>query len=455
LLKYELSNNQGVIKIQRNFAVIGKKGSIIQTLSIISKLLLSALLAGSFSTVAGAVTDSDGDGISDSVELTHGLNPDRRYDVWRDLDRDHLPLIVELQEGLDTTVADNDVFNNKRLLIIQAVADMQSRFASKAQIKRLLKANITPVELYQTLLDGHVLARMSFIGRVYQGLLLRKPDLDGARYYHHQLSSGMSQETMIGQFVHSDEFAGLYGELSNRDFVDQIYLNLYECSPPSQESALIAQRLNENSLTRTKVMSTLLMDGTMFAELNLYANFVDVLTLLLTDQLPTADEQHGYLQSMKVLSLQKQNITRGVLTPLLMSDEFRQSRMADISAAKADTDGDGLTDGEEFVYGFDVNVKDNDVLGNDRLFVRQMLLDIGAEKATIEALNAGLVAMKQAGGRVDWVKLLLAKNPEATAKLFNALYKRKASKAELAQQGDIGQLVEKVLESSEYQQRFY
>ncbi|NQZ10259.1 MAG: DUF4214 domain-containing protein, partial [Algicola sp.] len=128
------------------------------------------------------------------------MDPDKRYDVWRDLDRDHLPLIVELQEGLDTTVADNDVFNNKRLLIIGAVADIQSRFASKAQIKRLLKADFTPVELYQVLLDSHFLARMGFIGRVYQGLLLRKPDLDGARYYHHQLGNGMSKKAMIGQF---------------------------------------------------------------------------------------------------------------------------------------------------------------------------------------------------------------------------------------------------------------
>jgi hypothetical protein len=70
-------------------------------------------------------------------------------------------------------------------------------------------------------------------------------------------------------------------------------------------------------------------------------------------------------------------------------------------------------------------------------------------------LNAGFVAMNQAGGRVDWVKQLLAKKHEPAAKLFNALYKRKASKAELAQQGDIGQLVEKVLSSSEYQSRFY
>lgn len=413
------------------------------------------MLAGSFSTFAEPVKDSDGDGISDSVELTHGLNPDRRYDVWRDLDHDHLPLIVELQEGLDSTVADNNVFNNKRLLIIGAIADIQSRFASQSEIKHLLKANITPVELYQALLDGNVLARMGFIGRVYQGLLLRKPDLDGARYYHHQLSNGMSQEAMIGQFVHSDEFEGLYGELSNRDFVDHMYLNLYDRSPPSDESELITQRLDENSLTHAKVMKTLLMDGSLFAEQNRYANVVDVLTLLLTDQLPSADEQRAYIQSMKVLSEQKLVSTKGVLTALLMSDEFRQSRMANISAAKADTDNDGLTDGEEFVYGFDVNVKDNDVLGNDQLFVRQMLLDIKGEKASNEALNAGLVAMKQAGGRVDWVKQLLAKNPEPVSQLFNAMYKRKASKAELSQRGDIGKLIEKVLGSSEYSQRFY
>ena len=382
------------------------------------------------------------------------MDPDKRYDVWRDLDRDHLPLIVELQEGLDTTVADNDVFNNKRLLIIGAVADIQSRFASKAQIKRLLKADFTPVELYQVLLDSHFLARMGFIGRVYQGLLLRKPDLDGARYYHHQLGNGMSKKAMIGQFVHSDEFEGLYGELSNRDFVDHMYLNLYDRSPPNHESELLTQHLDENILTRAKVMETLLMDGSLFAEQNLYANCVDVLTLLLTDQLPSADEQRFYVLSLKKHGNSKDAL-KPLLTALLLSDEFRQSRMANISATKADTDGDGLFDGEEFVYGFDVNVKDNDVLGNDLLFVRQMLLDINGKPVSNETLTAGIMAMNQAGSRVDWLKLLLAKNPDPASKLFEALYKRKASRAELGHHRDIGKLIDKVLNSLEYQSRFY
>ena len=439
------------------------------------------MLAGSFSTFAGSAKDSDGDGISDIVELTHGLNPDRRYDVWRDLDHDHLPLIVELQEGLDTTVGDNDVFNNKRLLIIGAIADIQSRFASKNQIQYLLKADFTPVELYQDLLDNHYLARMGFIGRVYQGLLLRKPDLDGARYYHHQLGNGMSKEAMIGQFVHSNEFEGLYGELSNRDFVDHMYLNIYDRSAPNELSEVWIQNLDNNVLTRARAVQSILRYSVRLIEQNQYANWLDVLALLITNRLPSDEVQQAYRQfiqarSIKVQAVKAQsndnileqllqqvhadriqgrNNTVGVLTALLMSDEFRQSRMANISAATADTDNDGLFDGEEFVYGFDVNVKDNDVLGNDRLFVRQMLLDINGKFVSNETLTAGLMAMKQAGSRVDWIKLLLAKNSDPAAKLFNALYKRKGSKAELGHSQDIGKLIDKVLSSSEYQSRFY
>jgi predicted RNA-binding protein YlxR (DUF448 family) len=178
------------------------------------------------------------------------------------------------------------------------------------------------------------------------------------------------------------------------------------------------------------------------------------LSLLLSGQLPTLQQNTLYQGWLK-----SEGHAKSILNDLLSGDAYRHSRMTDISSAMDDTDEDGRPDGAEFASGTAVNVKDNDVLGSDWQFVSQMLLDIVATKQSNQQIDTQLVAMKQAKSRAAWVSQLLEQQGQLTAEqLFNKLYRRNASEQELEQlmqHHDLTRVIDGMINSSEYQGRFY
>ena len=66
------------------------------------------------------------------------------------------------------------------------------------------------------------------IARLYQAYFLRTPDAGGLEYWS---SQNMTLDSISEAFAASDEFATLYGTLSNQAFVEQIYANVMGREP--------------------------------------------------------------------------------------------------------------------------------------------------------------------------------------------------------------------------------
>jgi methionine-rich copper-binding protein CopC len=67
--------------------------------------------------------------------------------------------------------------------------------------------------------------------RLYQAAFNRTPDIGGLGYQMHDLDIGVPLWQVASNFIASPEFQHTYGDLSNRDFVRQLYLNVLHREP--------------------------------------------------------------------------------------------------------------------------------------------------------------------------------------------------------------------------------
>ncbi|MCB1030482.1 MAG: DUF4214 domain-containing protein [Acidimicrobiales bacterium] len=80
--------------------------------------------------------------------------------------------------------------------------------------------------------------------RLYLGYFLRIPDYGGLTYWINRVRSGTPLDIASGQFAGSSEFTNRYGNLSNSDYIDLIYQNLFGRAPDSGGKAFWQQRLD-------------------------------------------------------------------------------------------------------------------------------------------------------------------------------------------------------------------
>lgn len=69
--------------------------------------------------------------------------------------------------------------------------------------------------------------------RLYLGYFLRIPDFKGLDYWIRKVRAGTSLDVAASQFAGGSEFLRRYGELSNEDYLVQIYRNLFDRDPDS------------------------------------------------------------------------------------------------------------------------------------------------------------------------------------------------------------------------------
>ena len=377
--------------------------------------------------------DTDGDGHNDNVELGYGLDPLNAMDVWIDTDGDRLPLILEKSYSLDEANKDNDVFSNQFLLIELAYTGIRHQFAYPGELgiwNNLLNDGYSLLDLYSGVLNNEHFDNMAFVGRVYQAIMQRSPDLAGLNHHRSMLSSGGHRQSVVDVFVDSPEFQSLYGSLSNREFVSLIYQNVFGRAADEAGLDYWAGQLNSNLFT-TKTLMLHFIESAEYISKQDVTQRVDALSLVMTGALPNSEDRIKYK-----FWLTDEGNPKSVIKALLGSNGYRQSLKESISAATDDTDNDGIPDGVEFALGSDGNLKNNDVNSDDTMFVKQMLRDVTGEAWSDKEVTTQLAALTTATSRTQWIKQLFDSQKvnasrEAISRLYSASFLRRPDYAGL------------------------
>jgi murein DD-endopeptidase MepM/ murein hydrolase activator NlpD len=80
--------------------------------------------------------------------------------------------------------------------------------------------------------------------RLYLGFFLRIPDFKGLDYWIRKVRAGTSLDTAASQFAGGSEFIRRYGELSNTEYLTQVYNNLFGRDPDPSGKDYWVRRLD-------------------------------------------------------------------------------------------------------------------------------------------------------------------------------------------------------------------
>jgi hypothetical protein len=96
--------------------------------------------------------------------------------------------------------------------------------------------------------------RVHAVTRLYGAYFLRNPDHNGLTYWLNRRGEGRSLVSISNAFAVSSEFTNRYGKLSNRAFVDRVYLNVLGRSADAAGLTYWTTRL-DGSTSRGQVMA--------------------------------------------------------------------------------------------------------------------------------------------------------------------------------------------------------
>jgi hypothetical protein len=97
-------------------------------------------------------------------------------------------------------------------------------------------------------------SRVHAVTRLYRAYFLRNPDHSGLTYWLNRRGEGRSLVSISSSFAVSSEFTNRYGKLSNRAFVDRVYLNVLGRSGDAAGLDYWTTRLN-GGMSRGQVMA--------------------------------------------------------------------------------------------------------------------------------------------------------------------------------------------------------
>lgn len=90
--------------------------------------------------------------------------------------------------------------------------------------------------------------------RLYFAFFKRSPDLSGANYWIAKRKNGTNLNQIASTFAASSEFTNKYGSLSNKDFVKQIFVNVFDRQPDPSGLAYWTKKLDNKTASRGQVM---------------------------------------------------------------------------------------------------------------------------------------------------------------------------------------------------------
>lgn len=90
--------------------------------------------------------------------------------------------------------------------------------------------------------------------RLYRAYFLRIPDPSGLDYWATSRRNGRTLASISQQFSRSSEFSRRYGQLTNAQFIDKIYDNVFDRPPDPSGRAFYLARLNDGRWSRGEVV---------------------------------------------------------------------------------------------------------------------------------------------------------------------------------------------------------
>ncbi|MFN8018437.1 MAG: DUF4214 domain-containing protein [Acidimicrobiales bacterium] len=90
--------------------------------------------------------------------------------------------------------------------------------------------------------------------RLYWAFFLRRPDSGGLTYWLHKYQAGTSLTKIAQSFATSSEFENRYGTVTNAQYVNKVYLNVFKRLPDASGAAYWTKKLDTKALTRGAVI---------------------------------------------------------------------------------------------------------------------------------------------------------------------------------------------------------
>jgi uncharacterized protein (DUF1800 family) len=177
-----------------------------------------------------------------------------------DTDGDGVPDAIEIAEGMNPEVKDNDIFANANLFVRQQYRDFLQREGDAGGVafwgNAVQQGTVQRESFVLGMLQSEEIStRVAPIIRLYLAYFRRPPDRDGLRNWAALYASGMTLEQISDQFALSAEFVALYGSKTNGEFIQLVYRNVLERQPDAGGYTYWLARLDDGRITRGGVMA--------------------------------------------------------------------------------------------------------------------------------------------------------------------------------------------------------
>jgi hypothetical protein len=224
-----------------------------------------ATIATRANSTAGSYTVTvitDGTSASASFSLTNTVGCGL---VVGDCDGDGVPDSVEVGDGLNPQVKDNDVFaateTGARLFVKQVYRDLLGREADAGGLgfwaAEILAGRQTRASMIEQFINGgEFQANVAPMARLYFGTYLRIPDYGGLLFWTGEFQSGRrSFNDIATAFASAPEFVARYGNPTNRNYVNLLYQNIIGRAADQAGSDFWTGQLDSGVRTRGQMLA--------------------------------------------------------------------------------------------------------------------------------------------------------------------------------------------------------
>lgn len=190
---------------------------------------------------------------------------------------------------------------SQRDFVIQQYEDFLSRAPDYGGLdfwRGLLEGGASPAELVEALaLSPEFQGTVAPVVRLYYAHLLRAPKYEGITYWAGVMRSGFTISQVSDEFVLSQEFQNRYGELTDEEYVNLVYVNVLGRPADASGSAYWIDQM-KGGLSRGAVMAA-------FSDSPEYRKVIDpkvLATMLYVGMLRRAPEPEGLAYWADVIS---------------------------------------------------------------------------------------------------------------------------------------------------------